>query len=94
MKRVLITGGTGTVGTAFIKKYYSKYKFYNVSRNENNIAELKQNYPKVESHVGDILDLEHLINIFEQMSFRKWFNLYCNSNKIKPSEKILDLPLN
>tara|TARA_R110000744_G_scaffold81664_1_gene160370 strand:+ start:1488 stop:2405 length:918 start_codon:yes stop_codon:yes gene_type:complete len=67
MKRVLITGGTGTVGTAFIKKYYSKYKFYNVSRNENNIAELKQNYPKVESHVGDILDSEHLINIFEQI---------------------------
>jgi UDP-N-acetylglucosamine 4,6-dehydratase len=67
MKRVLITGGTGTVGTAFIEKYYNKYKFYNISRNENNIAELKQNYPKVESHVGDILDLDHLINIFEKI---------------------------
>ena len=26
MKKVLITGGAGTVGTAFIKKYYNKYK--------------------------------------------------------------------
>ena len=67
MKKVLITGGSGTVGTAFIKKYYNKYKFYNISRNETNIAELTQNYPDVESHVGDILDLEHLINIFEQV---------------------------
>jgi len=67
MKKILITGGAGTVGTAFIKKYYNKYKFYNISRNETNIAELTQNYPDVESHVGDILDLEHLINIFEQV---------------------------
>jgi len=67
MKKVLITGGSGTVGTAFIKKYYNKYKFYNISRNENNIAELTQNYPDVESHVGDILDLEHLISVFEKI---------------------------
>ena len=66
-KKILITGGSGTVGTSFIKKYYNKYKFYNISRNENNIAELTQNYPDVESHVGDILDLEHLISIFEQV---------------------------
>ena len=67
MKKILITGGSGTVGTAFIEKYYNKYKFYNISRNEANLAKLTQYFPKVKSHVGDILDLEHLISIFEQV---------------------------
>ena len=66
-KKILITGGSGTVGTAFIKKYYNNYKFYNISRNETNITQLSQNFPDVENHIGDILDLEHLINIFEQI---------------------------
>jgi FlaA1/EpsC-like NDP-sugar epimerase len=42
MKKILITGGSGTVGTAFIEKYYNKYKFYNISRNEANLAKLTQ----------------------------------------------------
>lgn len=67
MKKILITGGSGTVGTAFIEKYYNKYKFYNISRNEANLAKLTQHFPKVKSHIGDILDLEHLISIFEQI---------------------------
>lgn len=43
MKTILITGGAGTVGTAFIKKYHHKYKFFNISRSEKHIAELYQN---------------------------------------------------
>jgi hypothetical protein len=33
------------------------------------------------------------INVFEQINFREWLNLNCNPDGIKPSEKILDLPL-
>ena len=65
MKTVLITGGAGTVGTAFIKKYYGEYKFYNISRSEKHISELYQKFQNVDSYVGDILDLDRLINIFE-----------------------------
>jgi len=67
MKKVLITGGSGTVGTAFIRKYYDLYEFYNLSRNETHIAELKNNFPKVKSFIGDICNLEHLISIFERV---------------------------
>ena len=67
MKRILITGGSGTVGTAFIKKYYDTFKFYNYSRNETHIAKLKQNYPHVENFIGDVCDLTRLINVFEQV---------------------------
>jgi FlaA1/EpsC-like NDP-sugar epimerase len=65
MKTILITGGAGTVGTAFIEKYYDKYKFYNISRSEKHIAELYQKFQNVDSYIGDILDLDRLINIFE-----------------------------
>ena len=31
MKKVLITGGTGTVGKAFIKQYYNDFEFQSFS---------------------------------------------------------------
>ena len=67
MKKVLITGGAGTVGSSFIKKYYNNYKFYNFSRGEEQIAELSRNYPKVKNIIGDINNLSQLINIFESI---------------------------
>ena len=67
MKKILITGGAGTVGSSFINEYYNDFKFYNVSRNEMQIAKLKQNFPKVKSFLADICDLDSMINIFEQV---------------------------
>lgn len=67
MKKVLITGGSGTVGSSFIKEYYDEYKFYNISRNEAQIANLKQQYPNVTNFLSDICDLDSMINIFEQV---------------------------
>jgi len=65
MKKILITGGAGTVGSSFIKQYYNEFKFYNVSRNETQITKLKQNFPNVKSFLADICDLDSMINIFE-----------------------------
>ena len=45
MKKILITGGAGTVGSSFINEYYNNYIFYNVSRNETQITKLKQKFP-------------------------------------------------
>ena len=67
MKKVLITGGTCTIGASFIKEYYNDYEFYNVSRNGTNIVKLQQDYPKVTSFACDICELESLINIFEKV---------------------------
>lgn len=67
MKKILITGGSGTVGTSFIKEYYNDYKFYNISRNETQITKLKQNLPEVTNFLGDICDLDLLINLFEKV---------------------------
>jgi short-subunit dehydrogenase len=32
--KILITGGSGTIGKSFIKKYYDDYEFISVSRND------------------------------------------------------------
>lgn len=66
-KKVLITGGSGTVGMSFIEAYSTKFKFFNVSRNETNIAELSRKFPDVKSFVADICNLDLLINIFEKV---------------------------
>ena len=67
MKKVIITGGAGTVGTAFIKKYYNDYDFYSLSRGEEQIAELKSNFPRVTTLVRDVCDLDQLISTFESI---------------------------
>jgi UDP-N-acetylglucosamine 4,6-dehydratase len=67
MKKILITGGAGTVGSSFINEYYNDYKFYNVSRNEAQITNLKRRFPDVKSFLADICDLDLMINIFEQV---------------------------
>lgn len=67
MKKVLITGGSGTIGRAFIKEYSDKYEFYNYSRNEKNIFELSKDFPNTKSIIGDILDLPKLIKTFQDI---------------------------
>lgn len=64
MKKVLITGASGTVGTAFIEKYYTQYKFYSYSRNEKMQVSLKREYENVEIILGSIEDKYDLINAF------------------------------
>jgi len=64
MKKILITGGTGTVGRSFIKRYYDDYRFYSISRNETDITELLREFPNVTCHIGNICDLDHMINLF------------------------------
>lgn len=56
MKKIFITGGSGTVGKAFIKKYYKVYKFYSFSRGEKSQVALKRLFPKVEIILGSIDD--------------------------------------
>ena len=64
MKVVLITGGAGTIGRAFIKKYYNDYIFHNISRNEGSQVDLKRTYPNITNHIGSIEDIEFLFRTF------------------------------
>jgi len=67
MRKILITGGSGSIGRAFIKRYYKDYIFYNVSRDENLQTELIRSFPKVTNYIGSIEDAGFLYNTFDKV---------------------------
>lgn len=67
MKKVLLIGGSGSIGKAFIKQYYDDYEFYNISRSENLQFDLKNEFPEVTNYVASIEDVCMLDIIFEQV---------------------------
>jgi len=64
MKSILITGGSGSIGKSFIRKYYDKYEFFNVSRDENLQKDLIREFPKVNNFVSSVEDSSRIISIF------------------------------
>lgn len=66
MKKILITGGAGTVGTSFMRKY-PEYEYFNVSRNEENAAELFKEIPNLTNYIADINDYGRLVSIFNKV---------------------------
>ena len=68
-KRVLITGGSGTIGRAFIRNYYNDLiSFYSLSRNENEQVELARDYPKIPlQFLGNIEDKLTVYRAFEEI---------------------------
>ena len=63
--KVLITGGTGTVGKALIAQNDNEY--ISISRNEENITKLKRDYPNVKCYVGNIEDKSLLLRVFKEV---------------------------
>ena len=62
MKKIFITGGTGTVGKAFISKYYNEFKFYSYARNEKSQVGLKRLFPNISIVIGGIENASLLKN--------------------------------
>jgi len=65
-KKVLITGGSGTVGSSFIENNIDKFDFINLSRNEEKVTALSRRFPDVKSIICDIRDLGHTSSIFQK----------------------------
>jgi FlaA1/EpsC-like NDP-sugar epimerase len=52
---MIIFGGTGTLGKALVKEVYGKHHtIHIVSRDEIKQAEMKEEFPKCEYHLGDV----------------------------------------
>ena len=62
MKKIFITGGSGTVGSLFIEKNIKKYKLYSYSRNEKSQVALKRRFSDVEIILGSVADKLNLEN--------------------------------
>src|SRR3989344_2220153 len=58
--KVLITGGTGTLGQELIKRFYDQWEIVVFSRDELKHAKLESKYPKVQFIIGDVRDYNAL----------------------------------
>jgi len=63
--RVLITGGTGTIGRELIGKFYKKWDIVVFSRDELKQAQLRLQYPNLKFIIGDIRDYFSVLKAVE-----------------------------
>ena len=64
--RILITGGSGTIGKAFIKEF-PEHTYYNISRNEKFLTDLMREHPDTKSYIGNIEDEGFLMRVFNSV---------------------------
>lgn len=57
-KKMLIIGGTGTLGESMVEKFSGDYNIYIVSRDETKQSIMKIKYPDVNFMIGDMKDYE------------------------------------
>jgi UDP-N-acetylglucosamine 4,6-dehydratase len=68
MKRILITGGTGTIASAFIERYGADYKIGVFARSENRHGALHEKFPSTRHFYGsveNIVDVYRAIDAFQ-----------------------------
>jgi UDP-N-acetylglucosamine 4,6-dehydratase len=66
MKNILITGGTGSLGTAILEKAEKENWDVNITvlaRNETKIARTRARFPQYRAEIGDVRDLDWLRTI-------------------------------
>ena len=64
--KILITGGSGTIGKAFINQF-PEHTYFNVSRNEKFLTDLMREHPKTKNYIGNIEDKEFLFRVFKDV---------------------------
>ena len=64
--KILITGGSGTIGKAFIREF-PEHTYFNVSRNEKFLTDLMREHPKTKNFIGNIEDEGFLMRVFNSV---------------------------
>ena len=65
--RVLITGGSGTIGRTFVKNYVDFFDIFSLSRDENKQTQLTRYFPNVKQYLGSVEDKEVVFRVFEDI---------------------------
>jgi UDP-glucose 4-epimerase len=61
--KILVTGGTGSFGKAFVKRYHKKHDITVFSRDENKQFEMRAEFPNVKYEIGDVRDSQRVAQI-------------------------------
>ena len=67
--RILVTGGTGSFGQAFVARYHEGYKITVFSRDETKQFEMRAKFPDVRYEIGDIRDRQRLGEVMRDQDF-------------------------
>lgn len=62
MDRILVIGGTGSLGKTLLAHFVGTYEVYVFSRDEAKHVAIKKMYPEVKSLIGDIRDRDAVFN--------------------------------
>ena len=66
--KVLITGGTGTIGRAYVKNYSEFFDVYSLSRDENKQTQLWRDFSEViDQYLGNVEDKETVFRVYEEV---------------------------
>lgn len=66
---ILITGGTGSFGSAFARRYHKEYDLTIFSRDENKQFEMRQKLPDIRYEIGDIRDRQRLSEVMKGQDY-------------------------
>lgn len=61
--RILVFGGTGSFGQAFVKRYHRKHDITVFSRDEDKQHQMRLKYPDVTYQIGDIRDRDRVFEV-------------------------------
>lgn len=76
MKKILITGGTGSLGQHLVKRLYGKYNITIFSRDETKQGRMKKQYPECNYILGDVANLDDLTLAFRNIDVVYHFAAY------------------
>lgn len=66
---ILITGGTGSFGRAFVARYHTEHRLTVFSRDETKQFEMRQEFPDVSYEIGDIRDRQRLSQVMKDQDY-------------------------
>ena len=65
MKKVLVTGATGFLGSYILKELKGKYDIISVGRNKEKLMEIKKDDSKIECISADLAELKEVLDFPE-----------------------------
>ena len=67
--KILITGGTGSFGNAFVARYHKDHELTVFSRDETKQFEMRQKYPDVRYEIGDVRDRQRVGEVMKGVEY-------------------------
>lgn len=66
---ILVTGGTGSFGNAFVKRYHEEHNITVFSRDETKQHEMRLKYPDVNYQIGDVRDRQRVGEVMKGIDY-------------------------